>query len=259
MHIDWWTLALQAINFLVLVWLLSRFLYRPVQRVIAERRALAEAALKAAEEREAAAEEARRKYEEALAQFEAERRKRRAAFEEELEAERQKLLAEAEAEAEAIRAAARRRGEAERSRALDEARGDIAALAAALAERILAAAGTACAADEPRVQIAAARMALEEMDPAERAALAAGRERVEVRVITAHPLDAAGRRAWEEALAAMLGGGVETRFEADPALLGGVVLAFPGAELRLAWSDFLAEARARLIGSAAAGGAGDDA
>ena len=30
MRIDWWTLALQAANFLVLVWLLQHFLYRPV-------------------------------------------------------------------------------------------------------------------------------------------------------------------------------------------------------------------------------------
>ncbi|MBS0305300.1 MAG: F0F1 ATP synthase subunit B, partial [Proteobacteria bacterium] len=37
MKIDWWTLALQAVNALVLIWLLSRVLYRPVARVIAER------------------------------------------------------------------------------------------------------------------------------------------------------------------------------------------------------------------------------
>ena len=41
MQIDWWTLALQTINFLVLVWLLTHFLYRPVRQVIAERKALA--------------------------------------------------------------------------------------------------------------------------------------------------------------------------------------------------------------------------
>ena len=36
MRIDWWTLALQAANFLVLVWLLQHFLYRPVQAIIAD-------------------------------------------------------------------------------------------------------------------------------------------------------------------------------------------------------------------------------
>ena len=32
MHIDWWTIALQTVNFVILVWLLQRFLYRPVLR-----------------------------------------------------------------------------------------------------------------------------------------------------------------------------------------------------------------------------------
>ena len=42
MRIDWTTLALQTINVLVLVWLLARFLFRPVMTIIAERRAAAE-------------------------------------------------------------------------------------------------------------------------------------------------------------------------------------------------------------------------
>ena len=39
MHFDWWTLALQTINFAILAWLLHRFLYKPVLRVIDARRA----------------------------------------------------------------------------------------------------------------------------------------------------------------------------------------------------------------------------
>ncbi|AOH87284.1 hypothetical protein AWL63_24355 (plasmid) [Sphingomonas panacis] len=49
MHIDWWTLALQAINVLILVWLLARFLYRPVMKVIADRQAAADALLSEAQ------------------------------------------------------------------------------------------------------------------------------------------------------------------------------------------------------------------
>jgi len=41
MHIDWWTLALQTINVLILVWILARFFYRPVADMIEERRAAA--------------------------------------------------------------------------------------------------------------------------------------------------------------------------------------------------------------------------
>ena len=49
MTFDWWTLALQAVNFIVLVWILAHFLFRPVSRIIAERQAAAHAALDDAE------------------------------------------------------------------------------------------------------------------------------------------------------------------------------------------------------------------
>ena len=45
MPIDWSTLLLQLVNFLVLAWLLQRLLFRPVRRVIEERRRVTEAVL----------------------------------------------------------------------------------------------------------------------------------------------------------------------------------------------------------------------
>ena len=54
MTIDWWTLGLQAINVLVLVWLLGHFFWRPVatmieQRCITAQKALADAEAKRTE------------------------------------------------------------------------------------------------------------------------------------------------------------------------------------------------------------------
>ena len=37
MHIDWWTLALQTVNVLVLIWILARFFFRPVVDIVAKR------------------------------------------------------------------------------------------------------------------------------------------------------------------------------------------------------------------------------
>ena len=37
MRIDWWTLALQTVNALVLIWILARFFFRPVANIIAKR------------------------------------------------------------------------------------------------------------------------------------------------------------------------------------------------------------------------------
>ncbi len=37
MHFDWWTLALQTVNVLVLIWILARFFFRPVADIVAKR------------------------------------------------------------------------------------------------------------------------------------------------------------------------------------------------------------------------------
>lgn len=37
MGIDWWTLTLQTVNVLILVWILSRFFFRPVANIVARR------------------------------------------------------------------------------------------------------------------------------------------------------------------------------------------------------------------------------
>mgnify|MGYP000262403428 CR=1 FL=1 len=56
MQFDWWTFAFQLVNIAVLAWLLARFLFKPVARIIAERKAETDRVLKEAEEakREAA-------------------------------------------------------------------------------------------------------------------------------------------------------------------------------------------------------------
>jgi F-type H+-transporting ATPase subunit b len=84
MQIDWFTFGAQIANFLILVWLLRRFLYGPITSAMAER-----------EQRIADQfEEAREKQEEAEAQIAEYRQKR-----EELAAAREERLAEAEAAA----------------------------------------------------------------------------------------------------------------------------------------------------------------
>ena len=37
MRIDWWTLALQTVNVLVLIWILGRFFFRPVMDIVVKR------------------------------------------------------------------------------------------------------------------------------------------------------------------------------------------------------------------------------
>ena len=37
MHIDWWTLAFQTVNVLILIWILGRFFFRPVADIVIKR------------------------------------------------------------------------------------------------------------------------------------------------------------------------------------------------------------------------------
>ncbi len=45
MVIDWWTLAIQTVNVMILMWLLQRFFWRPVSAMIAQRQAGIQGAL----------------------------------------------------------------------------------------------------------------------------------------------------------------------------------------------------------------------
>ena len=49
MTIDWWTLGIQTVNVVILVWLLGRFFWRPVAAMIEQRRATAQKTLAEAE------------------------------------------------------------------------------------------------------------------------------------------------------------------------------------------------------------------
>ena len=55
MLIDWFTVAAQVLNFLILVWLMKRFLYQPVLNAIAAREAKIAAELKDAADTKAKA------------------------------------------------------------------------------------------------------------------------------------------------------------------------------------------------------------
>ncbi len=137
MQLDWWTLGLETINVLVLLWLLSRFLFRPVAKIMAERQAAAGAELEQARaEREAAKAE----HEAAKAtsdEIAAQRAGMIAKATEEAEAQRAALLSTAKAEAEAAREATRAELEKLRKAEAQAMEDDARALAADIATRLL--------------------------------------------------------------------------------------------------------------------------
>jgi F-type H+-transporting ATPase subunit b len=114
MQIDWWTLGLQAVNALVLIWLLAHFLFRPVVKAIAARQKAAGQLLADAKAAKAAAESEREKATAETAGLAEHRSEALKAAEAEAAGAKAGLLAEAQAEADKLRAAAKAEIEAER-------------------------------------------------------------------------------------------------------------------------------------------------
>jgi len=243
MHLDGWTIALQTINFAIVVWLLHRFLYRPVLRIIDSRQAEVQRELDAAKGIEDQAREH-------LSAIEAERnrlpREREAALSAAMAQAQEAAAArhaQAERDAQALLETARRSIASERERALEEAQRVALDLAASLARRLLAELPLTLRAE---AWIERMEQHLRSLSAADIAALThqLGPEQA-LRIVTATPLPSATAEPWRERLQRVLGEAAPMVFEVDEALIAGAELHFPTAILRFSWQARLAELRSQ--------------
>ena len=221
MQLDWSTLVLEIVNFLVLVWLLQRFLYRPILKVVAARQAAIDEATRRTREMESKGHELQAQYEVRLQNWEQERAQARGALLEELRGERERALAALHETLEQER----RRAEVldERRRAEEAARNERRATEQALAfvRRLLG------EVSGPELEAKLIQLATEELqrlpDPrrsALREALATSTELPTV--CSAYPMPPEQRDALGQALGRLFDGARECRFREEPALLAGV-------------------------------------
>lgn len=243
MHIDGWTLLLQAVNFLILVWLLRRFLYRPILAVIAERQAATERVRTEAEAARQAAEAARQTLEAQRTALPAERDRLIAAARVEAEAERAALLEKARTEADHALEEARSRLADERAQALDALQRHAADLGTQLATRLLRDA-PAHALTSPLLEEACA--AVEALSAPQRHALVDGIDPVPVRLAAAGLLPTEDAARTRDRLAAAFGRPVALEQVVDPSLIAGVELHFAHSVVRRSWKQTLAEAREEM-------------
>ena len=244
MHLDWWTLALQTVNFAILVWLLHRFLYKPVLRMIDARKAEIERQYSAAR---AAGEKAQAELAAAAAQRAAVAAEREAGLAA-AAAQARKLIAarrsEAERDAQALLDGARKTLTAERARALEEARRMALDLGAAFARQLLAEVPMQLRAEAwlERIEQYIDGLPALERDGLRRQLVDGGI----LTVVTAAPLAQALADRWRERLRRRLGEAIVVSFEASPLLIAGAELHFPTALLRFSWQSALEAARAEL-------------
>ena len=104
MLINWFTVFAEAINFLILVWLLQRFLYKPILQAIDERAAGISAQLAAAEAKKSEAQQERDDFQHKNEEFDHARAALWKKSADEAQAERQRLLDVARQDADALRA-----------------------------------------------------------------------------------------------------------------------------------------------------------
>ncbi len=233
MTIDWFTVAAQILNFVVLVWLLKRFLYGPVIRAMDAREERVVSRLKEARQREQEAAEEAQKLREEREAFARTEDARFDELERELAEERKRLLSEAREHV----AVARREW-------LEALERDQATLMRAFRERaerrlfeilrdVLADVADADL-EQRTVEVFVGR--IRGVDGEELSALASpadgGPRRVEVR--TAFEPTAGQRARLGEVLGECLPGDLDLAFRRDEALLAGIELRLDGR--KFGWS-----------------------
>jgi F-type H+-transporting ATPase subunit b len=102
MLIDWFTVGAQALNFLILVWLLKRFLYQPILNAIDAREKRIAAELADADTKRAEAQKEREAFRHRNEEFDRQRAALLSKATEEASTERQRLLDEARQAADAL-------------------------------------------------------------------------------------------------------------------------------------------------------------
>lgn len=137
MSFDWWTLALQTINLLVLLWILSHFLFKPVSEILEKRQAAATDALDHARSAKAEAEAALAELRSGDAAVAERRAKLLATAQAEAERARRELLDAAREDAAKLRAEAQAEIQRSRSDAERAMQDEAADLAVDISRRLL--------------------------------------------------------------------------------------------------------------------------
>ncbi len=238
MLIDWFTVAAQVVNFLILVWLLKRFLYKPILDAIDAREKRIAAELADAAAKKASAEKQRDEFQRKSTAFDEQRAALLSTATDEVKAERQRLLDDARNAADALTA---KRMEALRT----DGHNLNQAISRAAQQEVFAIArkaltDLATVSLEERLGEVFTRR-LREMDPAAKAVLAKALMSTSdaALVRSAFELPLAQRAAIQNALNESFSAEVRVRFEAAPELVSGVELIANGQKVAWSIADYL--------------------
>jgi F-type H+-transporting ATPase subunit b len=221
LELNWSTFILEIINFLVLIWILKRFFYKPVLDVIARRRAGIEKKMEDAQSLHNEAKALQKKYKNRLADWDQERQAARKTLDEEIQVERERqvsvLQATLEEEREKARFVTQRQLEAHRLQDEKEALMQGAQFATKLLSAV----------SGPELEKRLIDLFLDELSSLSTEQLSklqdtAGNSLDHILITSAHPLDSNIRQSLEHALSQNLAVNGPVRYEQDKALLSGI-------------------------------------
>jgi len=238
MLIDWFTVGAQALNFLILVWLMKRFLYKPILRAIDEREKRIAAELADADQKRADAAQAEATLQAKNTAFDEARADLLAQATDDAQAERKRLLEAARAAADALGAKRAETLQTETRQLHQALRRTTQDAVFAISRRALGELGSV-ELEERLVDVFLRR--LRELDETARTtladALAASTGSATVR--TAFELPAEQRAAVQEAVNVAFSADVSLRFEIAPDRISGIEFATNGQKLAWSLADYL--------------------
>ncbi len=239
MLIDWFTVVAQAANFLILVWLLKRFLYKPILNALDAREKRIAAELADADARRAEAKAEREEFRRKNDEFDQQRAALTNKAADEALTERRRLLDEARKDADSLRGKLQDKVNSEYRVLNDEIARRTRAEVFAIARKTLTELAGASL-EERIVDVFVHR--LRELDIGEKEDLAtllkppAG----PVFVRSAFELSPAQRGLIEGAVKEILSAKAQVRFEVVPDLISGIELNMQGHKVAWSISDYLA-------------------
>ncbi|MGE0284282.1 MAG: F0F1 ATP synthase subunit B [Rhizobiaceae bacterium] len=244
MHIDTWSLALQTVNFLVLIWLLRRFLFRPVLNLVDQRRKALEATLADAASRQAEAAALGKTYADKLAGLSEERERLLGETRSAASQERAEVLSRAEGEARKIVESGKAEAAKELGTLSKQVAQRIGSLAVDLAERILS---QTTGANVDDVLFHRLEKGLLDLTPDQRASLITEIDKDDgLVIVTARVLSQNARSQLTERLTKFAAPFAKAKFAVEPDLIAGAEIRYGRGVMSFTWRKTLEQSRQLL-------------
>ena len=221
MELNWTTFALEAVNFLVLVWILKRFLYKPVLAAITQRKAAIDKTLSDAQARQTDAQALETLYRNRLADWEHQKEGLRTAVLEEITQQRAQMMAALESSLAKERERARVLEERQLHELNDKAEAAGMATGVKFTAHLLARLASP-ELEKRLVDLALEDLALQPRERLEAIRAACAKADCRARVTTGFPLPEPGREVIAEKLREMTKRGLSVEFNEDSRVLAGL-------------------------------------